>query len=92
MQRAASASLIAPWGPWTPVIDAGECRCQLRCLGGLVAVYRGTADPLIDILRDAEADQAVLQHAAVLFDQLPSLVARRVVSTFGAVNYRRRAR
>jgi hypothetical protein len=91
MQRAASASLIAPWGPWTPVIDAGECRCQLRCLGGLVAAYRGSADPLIDALRAAENDPDVLQHAAVLFDQVPTLVARRIVSTFGAVNLRRRA-
>lgn len=22
---------IAPWGPWSPVIDAGERRCQLHC-------------------------------------------------------------
>jgi hypothetical protein len=86
------ATIKAPWGPWSPAIDAGERRCQLRCLSGLIAAYRGTRDPLIDILRDAELDRDVLQHAAVQFDQLPSLVARRIVSTFGAVNYRRRGR
>jgi hypothetical protein len=89
MQRSTSASIIAPWGPWTPAIEAGECRSQLRCLGGLVAAYHGSADPLIEVLRAAEADPTVLRDAAVLFDRLPTLVARRIVSTFGAVNYRR---
>jgi hypothetical protein len=28
--RATFATQIAPWGPWSPDIDAGEQRCQLR--------------------------------------------------------------
>jgi hypothetical protein len=63
----------------------------LRCLGGLIAAYRGSTDPLIAVLRDAELDRDVLQHAAVLFDHLPTRVQRNVISIFGAVNFRRGA-
>ena len=85
------ATIIAPWGPWSPdLLDLVELRCQLHSVSSFIAAYRGVGDPLIDVLRDAELDRDVLQHAAVQFDQLPSLVARRIVSTFGAVNYRRR--
>jgi hypothetical protein len=45
---------------------------------------------LTDILRDAETDRDVLQYAAGLFDQLPTRVLRNIISTFGAVNFRRR--
>jgi hypothetical protein len=89
--RATSATGIAPWGPWSPAIDAGERRCQLRCLSGLIAAYRGSADPLISVLRSAESDDAVLQDAAVQFDRLPTRVLRNVVSIFGAIMRPRRA-
>jgi hypothetical protein len=88
-----SATIVAPWGPWSPdLLDLVELRCQLRSVSSFIAAYRGAADPLINVLRDAELDRDVLQHAAVQFDQLPTLVARRIVSTFCAVNYRRRGR
>ena len=93
MGAAATSRILLPWGPFSPTAlrDHGELTAQLRCLAGIVACHRGSADGLIDLLRDAEADHALLQHAAVLFDQTPALTARRIVSTFGAVNFRRRA-
>jgi hypothetical protein len=57
----------------------------------LIAAYRGSADPLISVLRSAESDDAVLQDAAVQFDRLPTRVLRNVVSIFGAIMRPRRA-
>jgi hypothetical protein len=83
----------APFGPWSPdLADPVELRCQLRSFAGIIACHCGSAHPLIATLRDAELDGDALQRAASLLDRLPTLVQRRVVSIFGAVNYRRRAR
>jgi hypothetical protein len=86
---ATELSRQAPWGPWSPgLTDDVERKCQLRGLACVIAAYRGSASPLIDVLRAAESDAEALRDAAVVFDGLPSLVARRIVSTFGAVNFR----
>jgi len=84
------ATKIAPFGPWSPDLDDHvELRCQLRSFAGIVACHCGSAHPLIATLRDAELDGDALQRAASLLDRLPTFVQRRVISTFGAVNFRR---
>jgi hypothetical protein len=78
------------FGPWSPdLCDPVELALQLRLLAGVVACHCGSSHPLIDTLRAAETDHTVLQHAAAMFDRLPSLTARRVISTFHAVNFGR---
>ncbi len=80
-------SRYAPFGPWSPAVDAAERQRQLRCLAGLAAVYCGSASELVQALRDAELDPGVLPHAAAVLDCMPSLARRRMLSTFGAVTW-----
>jgi hypothetical protein len=80
------------FGPWTPDIDGTERIAQLRCLAGLVAVYCGSANPLVTTLRQAEHDSDALRHASTLLDRVPSLTRRKLLSVFGAITWPRRAR
>jgi len=81
------------FGPWSPALaDDIERRCQLRCFGGVVACYRGSSDPLIAVLRAAESGGEALDHARLIFDGLPALPQRRIISTFGAVTWPKRGR
>src|SRR5215467_4583286 len=77
------------FGRFSATVDAAEPGKQLRCLQGLAAVYLGAANPLIAALRDAEHDPGALPQASLLFDCLPSLMRRRMLSTFGAVTWPR---
>jgi hypothetical protein len=88
---ASRSTPMSPWGPFGPTqLERLELAAQLRCIAGILACHCGSAHPLIDLLHRAESDSVALQHAAVQFDRLPSLSARKIVSTFGAVCFRRR--
>jgi hypothetical protein len=90
--RATSATKIAPFGPRSLNLgDSVELRCQLRSSAGIIACHCGSAHPLIAALRDAELDGEGLQRAASLLDRLPTLVQRRVITTFGAITRPRRS-
>lgn len=77
----------AAWGPWAPGLDRIERAARLRSLGALVRVLGGPDQKdLVALLRRAEADDNALAEARRAVDKLPSLVFRRIVSTWGVVN------
>jgi len=80
------------WGPWSPnLTDAAERKAQLRSLHALVRVYAPRLDVkqrLLIALHEAEHPLGfsdVLKTAGELFNQLPTLVRRRVIATFAAM-------
>jgi hypothetical protein len=82
------------YGPWS-VGDQIERRVQFRSLAGLVAVLTRSSDDrqqLLATLRQAETDDAAADRALVLFEGLPALTKRRILSTFGAVTWPRTKR
>jgi hypothetical protein len=82
-----------PFGPWSPACtDQHERACQLRSLAVLVHVMRmpGAFDPAATViaLRRAESgDQHALGDARRMFDLMPALHQRRIISAFGAVTW-----
>lgn len=82
-------SAPSPFGPWVPGLEPGERTAQLRCLAGLAAVFRGSRDPLVAALREAEHDAAALARASELIERMPALVKRKLLSTFGSVTWPR---
>jgi hypothetical protein len=77
------------FGPWCPVADPGERMARFRMLASLVAVYTGSEHPLVAELRAAEADQAAGDRALEIFNGLPALTRRKVLCTWGAVQWPR---
>jgi len=77
------------WGPWSSdLTDAAERKAQLRSLQALVRVYAPRLDVkvlLLEALRAAETYRGALDNAGCLFNQLPTLVRRRVIATFAAM-------
>jgi hypothetical protein len=82
------------FGPWTPAsISAVERVAQLRCLGGLAAVYAGSGSPLVAALRAAESgDEAKSADALAALTRVPTRTRRELLSTFGAVTWPRSPR
>jgi hypothetical protein len=85
-----------PFGPWSPnCTDEHERARQLRSLATLVHVMRlaGACAPAATVtaLREAESgDERALIHARRLFDLMPTLHQRRIISAFGAVTWGQR--
>ena len=75
------------FGPWSPGLNPVERVAQLRCIGGLAAVFLGSDHRLVAVLRRAETDSSALAQALVVVDGLPSLTRRRLLTTFGAVTW-----
>jgi hypothetical protein len=89
----AATSRALPFGPWSPdVRDAVERKLQFRSLASLCATFFGTSHPIVSELLAAESDPDAAARALALLDTLPTLIRRRMLSVFGAVNYRRRER
>ena len=79
------------FGPWA-ALDPAERRAQFRSLAALCAIYVGSSAQVVEALRRAETDAAAGDLALQQFEQLPSLTKRKILSTFGVVNYSRAAR
>lgn len=75
------------FGPFVPGIDPTERIAELRSLAVLVAVFTGSANPLVTLLRQAEIDPEAGTQALELLDRVPSLTRRKLLSTFGSVTY-----
>ncbi len=89
---ASPARKILPYGPFfIDGIDPIECTRRLRCFAGIVACHRGTDDQLISVLRDAESDSAALQRAFAMFEELPPLPRRKIISVYARLMRPRRA-
>lgn len=75
------------WGPWRRDIDIAERLARFRCLRSLVKVLVGPgAAELVNVLRQAEANDDAAARASVMFEQLPALARRRVLSTYAALH------
>jgi hypothetical protein len=72
----AATPIRGAFGPWLRAL--GDCeRCaQLRSLAALAAVFVGSGNPLVSVLRRAERDDE---------EALPSIPKRRLLATYGAV-------
>jgi hypothetical protein len=77
----------AHFGPWSPDIDPTERVAEFRSLASLAALLVGSNNPLVAALRLAEQDGAAVGRALELLDGLPALTRRRLLATFGAVQY-----
>ena len=75
------------YGPWSPSIHSGERIAQLRSLAALVAAAFGSDHPCVSALRRAEAGGAALQEAHTIFEKLPALAKRRLLSVFSSLTY-----
>jgi hypothetical protein len=75
------------FGPWVSGITETERIAELRSLAVLVAVFTGSENPLVPLLRQAEHDDAAALRSLELLDRMPSLTKRRLLSTFGAVTW-----
>jgi hypothetical protein len=73
------------FGPWSVV--GPERIMQLRTLAGIAACHIGSSEKLIKALRAAETDEARMDEALRLFEALPALVRRRILSTHAAVTW-----
>jgi hypothetical protein len=77
----------AVFGPFVPGVVDVERIAELRSLAALVAVFTGSANPLVAVLRQAETDPEAAAQAQELLDRVPSLTRRRLLSTFGSVTW-----
>jgi hypothetical protein len=85
MTSTAASRLPGKFWPLSPDVTPVEKVAQLRALCALTAVFAGSGHPLIDMLRRAETDRDAAAEALAMFDQLPSLPRRHVISTFAAI-------
>jgi hypothetical protein len=84
---------VAPYGPFAKGPDPIERARKLMCFAGITACHLGSGHPLVSELRLAETDDAALEHAFEMFEELPALPKRRVIATYAAVMQpQRRAR
>jgi hypothetical protein len=68
--------------------DPIERAAQLGRLTGLCAAFLRSSHPAIALLRRAETgDDAALEQALGLIADLPTLVRRRIVASFGALQW-----
>jgi hypothetical protein len=78
------------FGPWAEV-DPTERTAQFRSLASIAKLLLGPRDNgLVDALRDAELDLSAADRALELLKAVPALVCRRMLATFGAVQWPRR--
>jgi hypothetical protein len=75
----------------SPDVTPVEMVAQLRALCALTAAHCGSEHELIGELRRAEHDADAAARAMELFDKLPSLRRRRIISTLAAIMSPRRA-
>jgi hypothetical protein len=80
--------MMHPFGPWSPTVKECELKPQLRTLQTLVHSYCGY-DALVRRLREAEQSPAALEDAGAMFDDLPPLTRRKILSTFTAITWPR---
>jgi hypothetical protein len=88
----AATTVAAPFGPWVPGASFDERMAMFRMLAGLTAVYVGSWHPLVAELRHAERDQAAADRALESFGRLPALVRRKILCTWGAVQWPKKGR
>ena len=78
------------FGPWVPGVEAAERKAQLRALAAFVHVYHWEPDAsraLVGALRQAEGDAEQAGRIALeMFDALPTLTMRHIVSAFAALH------
>jgi hypothetical protein len=74
------------YGPWSPDLEPAERSARFRALAALVAILRGSGCPLVHALRAAEHDTGAAARAFELFEDLPALSLRRILSTFAAIH------
>ncbi len=75
------------WGPWRPDLDPAERLARFRSLRSLVKVLIGpAAADLVEVLRQAEANDEAATRASAMFGSLPALARRRVLATFAAIH------
>ena len=74
-----------PYAPWS--VAGAERALQLRTFAGIAACHIGSREPLVTALRHAEQDEAHLDEARRLFEALPALIRRRILSTHAAVTW-----
>jgi hypothetical protein len=91
-QRAWAAKADAPFGRWVPGTSADERRAQFRTLAALCAAFVGSGHQVVAELRAAEVDQAAADRALEIFNVLPALTRRRILSTWGGTMWPPRAR
>jgi hypothetical protein len=92
MDHAAASHIPGKFWPLSPDVTPVEKVAQLRALCALTAVFAGSGHPLIDMLRRSETDHDAAAEALAMFDRLPSLRRRHIISTFAAIMNPRRGR
>jgi hypothetical protein len=85
-QAAPGSEAMGLYGPWSPGLKSAERSARFRGLAALVAVFRGSGCSLVHALRAAERDSDAAARAFVLFEELPALSLRRILSTFAAIH------
>jgi hypothetical protein len=88
---AASRTKAGMFWPLSPDVTSVEMVAQLRALCALVAAHCGSSHELVSALRQAEHDADAAARAMELFDRLPSLRRRHIISTLAAIMSPRRA-
>jgi hypothetical protein len=88
---AASRTKAGMFWPLSPDVTSVEMVAQLRALCALVAAHCGSSHELVSTLRQAEHDADAAARAMELFDRLPSLRRRHIISTLAAIMSPRRA-
>lgn len=72
------------------LLPTSERLARLRALQCLVHVLAGPQHPSLDLLAMAESNPKHLDRAAQLFDEIPSLRRRQILSVFGLYLPKRR--
>jgi hypothetical protein len=75
------------YGPWSHSLQHAERVAQLRSLAALVATHFGSDHPCVVALRRAESDPGALSSAQAMFERLPALTKRKLLSTYRSLNY-----
>lgn len=86
--------MTAPaYGPWQTGLTNVERVARFRSLAALCAIYIGSASQVVEAMRRAEGGEESAAFLALqLFEQLPSLTKRRILSTWGTTNLDNRFR
>jgi hypothetical protein len=80
--QACKRAAVVTYGPFVANLDHAERRARCRALRALGVVLLGQAHPLLPILAAAEADDAALEVAQRMVDELAPLPRRRLLASY----------
>lgn len=78
----AVSSESSQFGPWIDALSDRERIARLRSLRAIALIFARKKPSLVSALRRAETDFSALREARQIFESLPTLQRRRIMSIY----------